>query len=148
MISPQLQKYFDEYAESHQNKVNLAIHKIAIPFIVFHFLAMFTWIPLFVFSFGTLTLAELFLIPVLVFYIFLNKKYAAIFFIFSLLCLFLARYTPKSLVISIAVLAWVIQLLGHGVWEKKAPAFSQNFIQLLVGPLYMIFLFEKKQPLE
>ena len=31
---------------------------------------------------------------------------------------------------------WVWQLIGHQVFEKRRPAFVDNIIQLLIGPLF------------
>ena len=34
--------------------------------------------------------------------------------------------------------AWIAQLVGHVRYEHRAPAFKDNLIQLLVGPVYFI----------
>jgi len=138
MISTQLQKYLDEYEESHKHSVNLTIHKIAIPFIVFHFFAMFSWITVFHFHSYVITLGEVAAVVLFVFYLGLNIKYAIYMGIFVVLCLFVASKTPVWCVLTIAVVAWGAQFLGHGVWEKKSPAFSKNLVQLLIGPIFVM----------
>ncbi len=45
-MNPKLLKLFDEYNEYHRDPVNAAIHKLAVPLIVFHVLAMLDWISL------------------------------------------------------------------------------------------------------
>lgn len=143
MISARLQKYFDEYALSHKNKVNLAIHKVAIPLIIFHIFAMLCWAPVYSLPVYHVTLAEIVTLFVFVFYLSLNIKYAFIMLAFVILCIVVAQFTPVWLVWVITVVTWTIQLLGHAIWEKKAPAFSKNFIQLLIGPLFVLNIFIK-----
>lgn len=36
------------------------------------------------------------------------------------------------------VLGWIFQFIGHGVYEKRSPAFAQNLIHVLVGPLWVL----------
>lgn len=31
---------------------------------------------------------------------------------------------------------WILQFVGHGVFEKKSPAFLTNVAHLLIGPLW------------
>lgn len=143
MISKRLQDYLDEYAESHKNKINLTIHKICIPLIVFHFFAMFTWIPFFYLKSYSVTLSEFIALFLFFFYLYLNVFYAFIMLFFISFCIFLGHLTPVWLVWFIALSAWITQFLGHGIWEKRSPAFAKNFIQLLIGPLFVLNFFLK-----
>ncbi len=102
---------------------------------------MLTWAKLFTFPFYTVTLAEIAAVAAFLFYLSLNTKYAFMMLVFTILCIFVAHHTPVWLVWAITVVTWFIQLLGHAVWEKRAPAFSSNFIQLLIGPLFMLDIF-------
>jgi uncharacterized membrane protein YGL010W len=36
------------------------------------------------------------------------------------------------------VVGWILQYLGHYVYEKKSPAFYRNLVHLLVGPLWIL----------
>ena len=45
-MSPTLQRLFVEYADSHRHPTNRLTHKIAIPMIVFHIIAMLDWVKL------------------------------------------------------------------------------------------------------
>jgi uncharacterized membrane protein YGL010W len=146
IISEKLQKYFDEYEESHKNKINLAIHKIAIPLIIFHIIAMLSWVHVINVYNISLSLAQFAMPLIFLFYVRLNKLYAFIMLIVFLFCFYLSKLTPIWVVCLIAALSWFIQLLGHAVWEKKSPAFSKNFLQLLIGPLFIInILFSKNR---
>ena len=140
-MSPTLLKLFDEYSEYHRDPVNAAIHKLAVPLIVFHVLAMLDWISLDISLAGhSITMAHAVFLPVLLWYLFMSARLALIMALFSALCLWLGRMTPSEAVIAIAIFAWIAQLIGHVRYEGKAPAFKDNLIQLLVGPVYFIAL--------
>ncbi len=46
MTNPRLVALFDDYASSHQHPTNRLTHKVAIPFIVLHIVAMLDWVKL------------------------------------------------------------------------------------------------------
>lgn len=139
-MNSKLQKYFEQYRESHSHPINLLIHKIAIPLIVFHIVAMLNWITLFQIGHFNVTLAYFAICAVCIYYITLDILYAFFMMLFILSCLFLSNFTPVWLVWTIAIVAWTFQLIGHYFFEKKSPAFSQNFIQILTGPLFIFRL--------
>ena len=33
---------------------------------------------------------------------------------------------------------WVLQFVGHSVFEKRSPAFTRNLLHLLVGPAWLV----------
>ena len=45
-MRPSLERLFGEYYAYHTDPTNVAIHKVAIPLIVYHVLAMLDWVPL------------------------------------------------------------------------------------------------------
>jgi uncharacterized membrane protein YGL010W len=142
MLSPKLDAYFREYAEYHQHPMNRLTHKIAIPLIVFHILAMLDWIKLPVEIPGiagySLSLGHLLLVPTVAWYLTLDVKLAALTAFLYLLAFPLAAITPWWAVVGNAIVAWLIQLAGHSVWEKKSPALTKNLLQLLIGPLFFV----------
>ena len=140
-MNPTLLKLFDEYNEYHRDPVNAAIHKLAVPLIVFHVLAMLDWISLDISLAGnSITAAHAVFLPALLWYLLMSARLAAVMALFSALCLRLGRMTPSEVVVGVAILAWIAQLIGHARFEGKAPAFKDNLIQLLVGPVYFIAL--------
>jgi uncharacterized membrane protein YGL010W len=36
------------------------------------------------------------------------------------------------------IVGWVLQFVGHYVYEKKSPAFTKNLQELVVGPLWLV----------
>lgn len=140
-MNPKLRAYFESYSEFHRHPMNRLTHKIAIPFITFHILAMLDWVKLFevsMFPGGAITLGILAYLAVVPWYFTLSPKLAAIMAVLAVFCFPIGRMTPVPVVILIAILGWSIQLAGHVVWEKRQPAFLTNLVQALIGPLYFL----------
>lgn len=137
MRNPRLARQLAEYAKYHQHPTNVLCHVVGIPLIIFHVVAMLDWVHLFTIAGQTVTLAMLAYLPVVAWYFSLDKKLALLMALCFGICFPLGWLAPKSLVIGIAVFAWVLQLAGHAIWEKRSPAFLTNLLQLLVGPLYL-----------
>ena len=139
MLKPALMRHFQEYADSHKHPMNRLTHKIAIPLIVFHIVAMIDWIPLVRLGEGehaVLTLAPVLLVLVVGWYLTLNVKLGILMAIFYAVCIPIGWYTPRAAVIAIAVVAWLVQLAGHSIYEKNRPAFLKNMLQALIGPFF------------
>ncbi len=140
MLKPRLEALFRDYADSHQHPTNRLTHKIAIPLIVFHVLAMLDWVKLLPIG-GTgyqLSLGHVVLAAAVGWYAWMDVKLAAIMAVACAVCFPLGWITPRWLVVTLAVCAWLVQLAGHVVWEKRQPAFFRNLLQALVGPLFFV----------
>jgi len=138
-MRPTLERLFGEYSSYHRDPTNVAIHKVAIPLIVFHVLAMLDWVGLgFKVAELPVTLAHVVFLLAALWYLFMSPRLSAVMLPFSVLCLYLGRMTSTEAVIGIAIFAWIAQLIGHVRYEHRAPAFKDNLIQLLVGPVYFI----------
>ena len=138
-MHPTLERLFSEYNAYHRDPTNVAIHKVAIPLIVFHVLAMLDWVALGPEVAGhSVTLAHAVFGLASLWYLVMSRRLALVMLPFSVLCLYLGRMTSTEVVIGIAVFAWLAQLIGHTRYEHRAPAFKDNLIQLLVGPVYFI----------
>jgi len=145
VLNPTLQKHFQEYSEYHQHPVNRLTHKVAIPLIVFHILAMLDRLQIPGTHFTTtnglpygLSVGHVFFAAVMAWYVMLNVKLAVLMFVFYAACFPLGMFATWPVLIGIAAVAWVIQLAGHAVWEKKSPAFLKNLVQALIGPLFFV----------
>lgn len=44
-----------------------------------------------------------------------------------------------SILVGIQILAWVSQFIGHGVYEKRAPALMTNLMFMWLGPFFVFF---------
>jgi uncharacterized membrane protein YGL010W len=142
-MKPALQELFTEYSECHRHPVNILIHKVAVPMIFFNAMAMLDWvvpgeIPG---SSGLpMTLGQLFVVLCAIWYLAMDVKLGVLLALSFAGMLALGWVTPGWTVIAIGVIGWAIQMAGHFVWEKKAPNFTRNAIQALVGPIYFLAL--------
>ena len=146
-----IQQWFNEYAISHQNKTNQAIHYICVPIIYFSIVGMFM-------SINTSFLQDKFevnnplienwatiiFIFVLLFYLRLSVKVFIKMFIFTVLSIIANYYISNNInllyfSIIIFVIAWIGQFYGHKV-EGKKPSFFKDLQFLLIGPPWV---FEK-----
>jgi uncharacterized membrane protein YGL010W len=146
MTHPRLLALFDDYASSHQHPTNRLTHKVAIPFIVLHIVAMLDWVKLVAvpgFPGGVLTLGLVAWALAAVWYLRSDVKLGVMVSAAMLLCFPLGRMlsgVSMWIVVAIAVAGWLIQLAGHAVWEKKSPSFLTNMVHALVGPLFFVAL--------
>ncbi len=137
-MNPKLRALFEEYEDVHRHPINRLTHKIAIPVIVFHIVAMLSWIPLGRVGGFELNLAQLAYLATIAWYLSLSVKLGLVMAVAFALCFPLAAITPWPVVVALALVGWLIQLAGHVVWEKRSPAFVRNLVQALVGPLYFV----------
>ncbi|WP_025743615.1 Mpo1 family 2-hydroxy fatty acid dioxygenase [Aquimarina pacifica] len=144
-----LETWFSEYAVSHQNKTNIAIHFVCVPAIVFSVVGLLMSIPSgFLASIipGTNPFIEnwafIVLLLVVFFYIRLSIKMALQIIVFSALCIvgnyYLGQFVSLWIAsIAIFVIAWLGQFYGHKL-EGKKPSFIKDLQYLLIGPAWVI----------
>ena len=134
-----LNSYLAEYALSHQNPVNVKIHNVCVPAIMWSLLA-FAW----TYPVGSnLTAAHLVAFAALIFYAFFeNVKVVAAMALVSLIMFLTFPWIPSLRWISIAVfiIAWIGQFYGHKI-EGRKPSFFQDLLFLLIGPVWVLSKF-------
>lgn len=135
-------RLLEEYEAYHTHPMNRLTHKVAIPLILFHLVAMLDWVTLGGAELAghPVTLAHGLLLPAAGWYLWMTPRLAPLIILPTLLCLPLGRVTPPWLVLLVAMGAWTIQFAGHVIWEKRSPAFFTNLLQLLVGPAFFVAL--------
>ncbi|TGK33282.1 DUF962 domain-containing protein [Leptospira gomenensis] len=155
-----IEQWLSEYAESHQNKVNKRIHWIAVPTIMFTLLGMLWSIPsgfLQTILPESLGQARLFLnwatIFVLITGIFYLRLSIPMFIgMMSMVALMLGGIyyialsgisTLISVSVSVFVVAWIFQFIGHKI-EGKKPSFFKDLQFLLIGPAWCLSYLYKK----
>ena len=144
-----LNEWFSEYAVSHQNETNQAIHYICVPAIFFSIIGFLMSIPA---EFlkdlipGNTPFLEnwaaFILIPVLVFYFRLSTEMGLKMTLFTGICLignyFISLISPLWLIsLIIFAIAWMGQFYGHKI-EGKKPSFLKDIQFLLIGPAWVI----------
>jgi uncharacterized membrane protein YGL010W len=141
-----LEQWFTEYGASHQNKTNQRIHKVAVPGIYFSIVGLVWCLPSFQFSGVEIEWLWLILMPILFFYYGLSRKVFAIMSLFTLACvigveiLFQLGVNILNLSITLFIILWLLQFIGHKI-EGKKPSFFQDLQFLLIGPAWVFAFF-------
>lgn len=143
-----------EYAESHQNKTNKAIHYICVPAIFWTVVALLWSIKLPVdFTVAgrviQLNAAFIALALVLVYYIRLSFTLALGMLFYALVCALvcytyegkiqpaLSNFPLWAFALIVFTIAWIFQFYGHSV-EGKKPSFLKDLQFLLIGPAWIM----------
>lgn len=129
--------WFDDYSVCHQHSTNKMIHWLCVPLIYFSILMMlWAWQPWVVIGVA---------IIVHIFYFFLSIPLMMGMTLITTLMLFLVWAMPYPFWVGLAlfVIGWVGQFLGHKI-EGKKPAFFDDMVFLLIGPLWCLgYLYRK-----
>jgi uncharacterized membrane protein YGL010W len=136
-MSPTLRSQFADYAAFHATAGNQACHYVGIPMIVFSLVALLAHAPVATLGGFTLTLAEIIVSIVTVWYLTLDVPLAVVMLVATAASIFVGRSVPVLVALGLFVLGWAFQFVGHYVYEKKSPAFYKNLTHLLVGPLWI-----------
>ena len=144
-----VKEYFDEYAESHQNKTNQSLHYICVPLIFFSIIGLLMSIPATPIK-KTINLSNPLLenwavivaLAISIFYMRLGFWYL-IEMLFVILISIIANFLLGNMInllyasSTIFVLAWAGQFYGHKI-EGKKPSFLKDLEFLLIGTLWVI----------
>lgn len=130
-----------EYGKSHKNRTNIAIHSVAVPVIYFVSVALIWSIPPGLLSHIGVTWAHVVVLPVLWYYFKLSGAVGAAMTFLTCLSfiaievLVFADISVWKTALSLFVVMWVLQFVGHKI-EGKKPSFFQDLQFLLVGPAW------------
>lgn len=131
-----------QYAYYHQDARNINSHFVGVPMIV---MAVVTLLSRPVIAVGGLPLSVALIAAVLttMFYLRLDLRFGVVLGVVLALMLsggqWLAAQTTAlwlSVGLGLFVVGWVIQLVGH-YYEGKKPAFVDDMVGLLIGPLFV-----------
>lgn len=137
-MTPTLKAHFANYAAHHGTAGNKLCHSIGIPIIVLSLFAMLSKVTLVPLGDFNLTLAETLLVAVTLYYVTLDAPLALMMFAVTAFLLVPARLLPVLPTVGLFVFGWILQFIGHYVYEKRSPAFYDNLVHLLVGPLWIL----------
>ena len=135
---PDIQLLFDDYAAYHQTKGNKFFHRLGIPMIMLTLIGMLTYVPLF--NLGTVRVDAAMLLIALssAYYFVIEWRLAMAMIVVSIVFYFLGAFLPLVWNAIGFVVGWILQFIGHKVYEHKNPAFFRNFVHLLIGPLWIL----------
>jgi uncharacterized membrane protein YGL010W len=129
-MTTELSRLFDEYAAYHRHPLNKLCHYVGIPMIVVTAIGLLSRV--------SLVVAAVIAVLVVLYDLRLSVKLTVPFAALILVSFAISRYIPVSALWAGFIVGWILQFVGHIVYEKKSPAFFTNLRQLLVGPLWII----------
>jgi uncharacterized membrane protein YGL010W len=132
------------YAAAHQHPVNIAVHLVGIPIIMFGAFIALSWADFGINGFST-DLAQLAVVGLFAFYMTLDRVFAIVFLVIAFPIALLAGNigaAPLPVSGSIATAAffggYLAQFIGHAV-EKSAPVILRHPVQAnLAAPFFTI----------
>lgn len=146
-----IERWFADYATSHQNPTNKKIHFICVPTIFFTVVGLLWSIPvpaLFA-PIPYLNWATLAMLLVLAYYLRLSVPLALGMLLFTLLCIGMLSWMSAQqlpvlwISLGIFVVAWIGQFVGHEI-EGKKPSFFKDLQYLMIGPAWVLgYLFRR-----
>ncbi|MCH8896290.1 MAG: DUF962 domain-containing protein [Proteobacteria bacterium] len=138
--------WFNDYGESHQNPTNKTIHWICVPLILLTVFGML-WaapVPAAMASVSSwLNWATVVMVLALVYYFALSPSLGAgmsivlALFAYILHTLEAAGLPMMTASVSVFVLAWIGQFVGHQI-EGKKPSFFKDIQFLMIGPIWLL----------
>jgi uncharacterized membrane protein YGL010W len=125
---------FDDYASYHKTKGNKWFHRFGIPLIMLSGLGLLARLAVAPYVDAAVLLIA---IAAIVYFI-LDWRLGALMLIVSAAFYFAGAALPLWINVALFVLGWILQFVGHSVYEKRQPAFMTNAMHLLVGPLWIL----------
>jgi uncharacterized membrane protein YGL010W len=141
-----LTQQLTQYAAYHRDRRNIATHFVGIPMIVLA-LAVLLSRPAFAVGAWPLTLspAWVLFVAATLYYLVLDAPLGVMMAVVSALCVAFGQWTATQstlmwLVIGVGLflVGWVFQFIGHVAYEHRKPAFVDDVIGLLIGPLFVL----------
>lgn len=129
---------FADYASYHQTKGNKWFHRFGIPLIMLGALGMLARVGIVTIQNVRIDAAMLLVAIAVIYYLLLEWRLAIPMLIVSIAFYLLGRWLPMSVNVTLFILGWIFQFIGHSVYEHKQPAFFRNVVHLLIGPLWIL----------
>jgi uncharacterized membrane protein YGL010W len=138
-----LKQQLISYAGYHRDRRNIGVHFVGIPMITLA-VAVLLSRPSWTVGGLPVSLALLLALGATVFYLQLDWRYGLTMAVFMGLNVWIGAQLASGSTalwlgsgLGLFVVGWVFQLVGH-VWEGRKPAFLDDLIGLLVGPLFIV----------
>ncbi|HLW79684.1 MAG TPA: Mpo1-like protein [Terriglobia bacterium] len=138
MPSAKLDALWADYAEHHRAGGNQLCHMLGIPLIILGLLGLLLALPHFRIVGFEADWAMALVVVAGVAYLWLDPRLGAAMIAADVVLYLVARQLNWKIALALFLAGWVFQFIGHGVYEKRAPAFSKNLAHLLVGPLWVL----------
>ena len=129
---------FADYASYHKTSGNKAFHRLGIPLIMLTLIGMLARVAVFHANGIRVDAAMLLIAASTIYYMTVEWRLALAMLAVSIAFYFVGAWMPMWLNVTLFVLGWIFQFIGHSVYEKQSPAFFRNVVHLLVGPLWIL----------
>lgn len=136
-MASRLDRLWADYEEHHRTAGNKWCHMLGIPLIIAGLLGLLA-VPLFRVEERPVELALLVVLVTGAAYLWLDPRLGAAMTAATLVLYLAARLLDWRLALALFLVGWVFQFIGHGVYERRSPAFFRNLTHLLVGPLWVL----------
>jgi uncharacterized membrane protein YGL010W len=135
-------EHLSNYAEYHRDSRNIITHLVGVPVIVFSVIVLFSR-PIFDIAGFSLTPAIIGYVAAILFYIKLDMVFGLLMAFLMAIGIYAANHIALastaiwlSTGIGLFVGGWIVQFIGHH-YEGKKPAFVDDLVGLLIGPLFV-----------
>jgi uncharacterized membrane protein YGL010W len=132
--------HFKDYEQYHQTQGNKMTHLVGIPAVLFSLLGLLAYVVLYSpypDAWFRIDLGLLLVVAGTIFAFKTDWKLAIPFVLYVYLNYLLARHLSVTTLVVIQIVGWILQFVGHGVYEKKKPAFFTSVSHLFVGPMWI-----------
>lgn len=135
-MASQMDRWWADYEEHHRTAGNQWCHLVGIPLIAAGTAGL---LAVEVFRWGTWPVEASLLLIVVVSggYLWLDARLGSLFAGFLVVVYLGMRQLDWKPALAAFVVGWAFQFIGHGVYEKRSPAFFKNLMHLMVGPLWV-----------
>ncbi len=132
-----IEYYFSTYDQYHSTSGNKVTHYVGIPLIVFSTFGLLTQIKVM----ENFDLAAIVWLLSSLFYIRLDWKRGVPFSLLTFIFYWCSLGVGTELHWGVFIFGWILQGVGHYVYEKKSPAFLTNLSHILIGPFWIFCRF-------
>jgi uncharacterized membrane protein YGL010W len=129
---------FADYAAYHQTKGNKWFHRAGIPMIMLALFGILARVEVPAFTGVRIDAAVLLIIAAGLYYLVLEWRLGLAMIGASFIFYIAGAAIPFTVNVVLFVLGWVLQFIGHTVYERRQPAFFRNGVHLLIGPLWIL----------
>lgn len=138
-----LTDHLAQYAGYHRDRRNIATHFIGIPMITLAVLVLLSR-PGFAIAGLTLSPAVVIVVAAVAFYLRLDLRFGVAMALLNAFLLWLGYLIAQQSTAmwltagtGLFVVGWILQFIGH-YWEGRKPAFLDDVIGLIIGPLFVL----------
>lgn len=133
-------RWLKQYAGDHRHPVNHRIHQVFIPMILLATVGMLQLIPFHWTVFGVAVgLGDAALMLLLAFYSHHDLKLGFAAVPGAVALALLMRFLPSwPVLLTLFIVAWAAQILGHARFEGNKPTLTSNLMALLVAPAFLL----------